>query len=155
MVLELKSICDEVEHSARYFDVVAHSRRPFRSGTAGTLMTLTLGNTYTFLGGVLCVGSDTLTVSQLGAYKHGRSKERSRWRTEGNLSQRGSRCCVMSIREIWVDKAPHGRSQIECPCERGNVGRDHGVYVLGGKRDESSLRREQYGRSVIVYDCVW
>lgn len=48
----------------------------------------------------------------------------------------------MSVREPWAVKTPHGRSPIECLYERGNVGRDRGVYVLGGERDESRLRRD-------------
>ena len=32
-------------HVAGYVDVVAHAGRPYLSETAGTLMTLTLGNT--------------------------------------------------------------------------------------------------------------
>ena len=60
----------------------------------------------------------------------------------------------MSIGHSWARKLNRTGSLIEYPCDRGDIGRDRGVYVMSGESNNSRLSREDCGRSEIVCDSV-
>ena len=61
---------------------------------------------------------------------------------------------IISIGDFCALKTRHGRSVIECLSDRRNIGRDYGIYVSSGERDDGYLSRKRSKSCEIFCDRV-